>query len=109
MAQEPDFQFFGRRLNELQAEMRTIRGEIAAVRLALADKANNRDIDRINDRIAAFEAHIDNRLDQTERSIEERLTRIEKLLEARPAAANERERLQNQGRHGRQDQASEAE
>ena len=37
----------------------------------------------LGDRIAAFEAHVDSRMDQTERSLGERLDHIETLLAAK--------------------------
>jgi hypothetical protein len=66
---------FGPLLQQLQAEMRSIRAEQVAVR-ALID-ARAVETEKLME--ARFD-RIDQRLDQTERSLEERLSRIESLL-----------------------------
>jgi hypothetical protein len=76
---EPDRQFIGRRMNEIQAEMRTIRSENALLHQTITNAVVTLSA-VFNDRIAAFEARMETRLDQSERSVEGRLTRIEALL-----------------------------
>jgi hypothetical protein len=87
---EITLELLGKRMLALQAEMRTVRSENASLRLEAATAMANAITTittTMSDRIAAFEAliegrldHIEARFDQTERSIEERLTRIEALL-----------------------------
>ena len=77
-------------LREIQAEMRTLRSETALLRRELSGKVGRDEIrafgdalvTSLSDRMAAFEARLETRLDQTERSIEERLIRIEAKLNA---------------------------
>jgi len=90
---ELDITMMGHLLRELQAGVRTLRGEnkLLGQQIAGITESHRRQVagiaEIIADRIAAFEAHVDiridrldTRLDQTERSIEERLIRIEALL-----------------------------
>ncbi len=61
---DADVTFLGRLARELQADIRTLRGELRTVRDELCTKASRNELLAIIDRIAAFEAHIDSRLDR---------------------------------------------
>jgi hypothetical protein len=79
-----DLQLLGRRINEMDAAIRTIRSENAMWQTAIRSEiisANANLVTAISDRIGQFETRIENRLDQTERSLDQRLTRIEGLLQ----------------------------
>jgi ferritin-like metal-binding protein YciE len=66
---------FGPLLRQMQAEMRSIRAEQAAVRTLIDARA--RETETL---IETLFGRLEQRLDQTERSVEERLARIEGLL-----------------------------
>ena len=71
--------FLGEAIRQLQAEMRTLRSEVAAMR-AERDSERNDILQamggllrasevRVMDRLASFEAHIDTRVDRVERDV----------------------------------------
>ena len=62
-------------MNELQAELRMVQIRLDAISGYMSGMMSRRE-----DRIAAFEAHVNSRLEQAECSTEERLARIEALL-----------------------------
>jgi hypothetical protein len=84
MSDAIDLAWIGRTLREMQADMRTIRSENALLQRELAGKASRDEVLNVlavlSDRIAAFEARMERRFDQTERSLDERLTGIETKL-----------------------------
>jgi hypothetical protein len=79
-----DYGLIGRLLREIQAEMRTIRSETGLIRLELGRSVRREellDVLRVlSERIAAAEAAIISRLDQTEGRVEERLSGLEGSL-----------------------------
>lgn len=85
---------FGPLLERLQADMRELRADQAALKSFVASRlAETETVIRayVGARLAETDKlivelgeRIERRLDQTERSVEERLTRIEAKLEARP-------------------------
>jgi hypothetical protein len=71
---EPSLELLGANIRQLQADLRTLRGENANL--------HNR-LDQIVDRIATFEAVFETRLDQIAMLIEERFYHLIDMMKAK--------------------------